>query len=268
MTMPRNLVLVRHGQSEGNIAVKASQHGDHSYYTEEFRNRPSRLWRLTDLGRQQAKITGQWLQEQFPQGFGRYYMSDTIRTWETAGHLDLPNPDWLNEPDLIERHWGELDGLNEDERLVEYGRIITRKDLDPFMWSPPGGESLHSVRKRIRWNIFTLHRECSDMDVIIVAHGEVMWCFRSLLERMTLKQFTELDASTNPADKINNCQVWTFSRIDPVAGTEHQHTTWMHSACPPSPDRATNEWRRIVRPRFSNADILAEVAKTPQLFVA
>lgn len=32
MGMPNNLVLVRHGQSEGNVAVEAAKKGDLSFY--------------------------------------------------------------------------------------------------------------------------------------------------------------------------------------------------------------------------------------------
>ena len=37
MGMPNNLVLVRHGESEGNIAVAMSKKGDHSAYEGAFK---------------------------------------------------------------------------------------------------------------------------------------------------------------------------------------------------------------------------------------
>ena len=43
-----DLVLVRHGQSEGNVARSRSMMGDHSLYVGEFLNRHSSLWRLTN----------------------------------------------------------------------------------------------------------------------------------------------------------------------------------------------------------------------------
>jgi hypothetical protein len=49
MGMPANLVLVRHGESEGNIATALSKKGDNSMFTEAFLNRHSSTWRLTDI---------------------------------------------------------------------------------------------------------------------------------------------------------------------------------------------------------------------------
>ena len=43
---PLELVFVRHGESEGNVAVKAAENGDTSYFTEEFRKRHSSTWDL------------------------------------------------------------------------------------------------------------------------------------------------------------------------------------------------------------------------------
>jgi hypothetical protein len=53
MTMPIDLVLVRHGESEGNAARRSSMDGDNSVFTEEFCSRHnSRLgasgWRLVE----------------------------------------------------------------------------------------------------------------------------------------------------------------------------------------------------------------------------
>ena len=36
---PLELVFVRHGESEGNVAVKAAERGDTSYFTPEFRKK-------------------------------------------------------------------------------------------------------------------------------------------------------------------------------------------------------------------------------------
>ncbi len=48
-------MLVRHGLSEGNLARAQSKRGDCSAYTDQFRARRNREWRLTDLGIAQAR---------------------------------------------------------------------------------------------------------------------------------------------------------------------------------------------------------------------
>ena len=90
MAMPNELVLVRHGHSEGNFVVDQSKLGDDSFYTPDFTERPGHQWRLTEEGREQARITGEWIMNNIGK-FDRYYVSPYIRTKETAGLLGLPD---------------------------------------------------------------------------------------------------------------------------------------------------------------------------------
>ena len=46
-----DFVLVRHGESEGNVARKKSIRGDHSLYSGEFKNRHSLSLFLSRIGR-------------------------------------------------------------------------------------------------------------------------------------------------------------------------------------------------------------------------
>ena len=86
----RELVLVRHGESEGNVAYQRSKMGDASMYSGEFLRRHSGQWRLTDQGIEQAEAAGAWLRAHYPEGFERLYVSEYLRAKETAGHLNLP----------------------------------------------------------------------------------------------------------------------------------------------------------------------------------
>ena len=99
--MPINLVVVRHGQSEGNIANRMSEAGDHSAYTEQFMNRHSSSFRLTEKGRRQAALAGSYIRKEFldkwGNGFDRYLTSDYNRAMETASLLTLPNAMWQTE---------------------------------------------------------------------------------------------------------------------------------------------------------------------------
>src|SRR5205823_6143474 len=65
MAMPRDLLLVRHGESEGNMAARHSRQGDNSLYTDSFRSRHGSTWRLTNKGIEQDKNAGKWVKENF-----------------------------------------------------------------------------------------------------------------------------------------------------------------------------------------------------------
>lgn len=59
--MPIDLVFVRHGESEGNRAQERSRAGDDSDW-EIFSQRHTSKYLLTDVGREQARITGEYVQ--------------------------------------------------------------------------------------------------------------------------------------------------------------------------------------------------------------
>jgi hypothetical protein len=70
------VVLVRHGESEGNVAFNRSMAGDHSLYSGEFLERHSSLWRLTDRGRAQALTTGEWMRANVDLDFDAFVRPD------------------------------------------------------------------------------------------------------------------------------------------------------------------------------------------------
>lgn len=265
MTMPIDLVLVRHGQSEGNLANYRSRTGDNHHFTPEFMQRIGAMWRLTDKGREEAGMAGQWVRTNIGERFGRNYTSEYIRALETAALLDLPDAHWYAEFNLRERDWGELEVLTADERQVRFAESLRRREADSFYWTPPNGESLAQLCLRIDRIIQTLHRECSDRKVIIVCHGEVMWAFRVRLERMSQKRFRELDESQNPHDRIHNCQVLHYTRCDPDSEEISPYYSWVRSVCPTDLTLSSNEWQAIQRPRYSNSDLLELAGAVPQL---
>jgi broad specificity phosphatase PhoE len=262
MGMPNDLVLVRHGESEGNKAVTASKQGDNSYYTQKFKDRHNSTWRLTDFGREQAKKAGSWIKHNISSSFDRYYTSEYLRAVETAAYLDLQDAMWMREFYLRERDWGEMDCISREERRQKYGESLERRKKESFVWWPPAGESIAQICLRVDRKLDTLHRECDGKRVIIVCHGEVMWAFRVLIERMTLDRFRELDESSNPFDTIHNCQIIHYTRNNPLTGNCEQYINWMRTVVPWDISLSSNTWQKIERERYSNKDLLAYAAKT------
>jgi NAD+ kinase len=267
MGMPNNLVLVRHGESEGNIAVARSKKGDHSAYEGEFKRRHSSLWRLSKEGANQASLTGDWIKKHLNIHFDRFYASEYLRAMETAALLDIENAKWFTEFYLRERNWGSLDRASVLERNERFQESMDERSIDPFYWTPPNGESLAELCIRIDRVIQTLHRECDGKNVIIVCHGEVMWAFRVRLERMPQETFHLLDSSKNPIHRINNCQVIHYTRTNPEKNGEspRNHLNWMRSICPWNHKLSRNTWQSIHRPNYSNLDLLNRVEKIKPL---
>ncbi len=270
--LPIDLVLVRHGQSEGNVAKRLFEGGDSSGYS-TLQGRHTARYRLSELGRQQPAVIGRWLQQEFYHrksaegpdiGFDRHFTSDYVRALETAWRLDLPNAEWHRDSYLTERDWGDLDSSPEDVRQEKFKAALEQRDVEPFFWRPNNGERYVELNMRVDRVLNTFHRECSDQRVCVVCHGEVMWSFRIRIERMSQERFRELHLSKNPADRIHNCEVLHYTRRNPVSGKLDRHANWMRRIRP-FEDAWTTGWQEIVRPRYTNEDLRRIVEETPVL---
>lgn len=267
MSMPLDLVLVRHGESEGNIAHSLSKKGDDRHYTKEFRARHSSTWRLSDRGIEQARAAGAWIRAHISPTFDRYLTSDYFRARETAAYLALPDAGWYTDFYLREREWGEIDVLTHEERMRLHAESMARRKEDSFYWSPPGGESMAHLCNRLKWVLHTLHREMGGKRVVIVCHGEVMWGFRVLVERITADRYLELDHSPDPRHRILNGHVLHYTRTDPETGLVHPYVGHMRQVCPWDLSRGAGAWEPITRPKYSNEDLLKTVERVPRTII-
>jgi broad specificity phosphatase PhoE len=263
--LPVELILVRHGQSEGNIANKASRKNDNSFFTPEFRERHSRTFRLTDQGIAQAEAAGEWLRANIPQPFDRFYVSDYIRAKETAARLHLPKALWRQEFHLRERDTALMDNLPADEQKTLFERECREYAIDPFLSHPAGGgESIAGLCLRLKATLLEhWARSWSSARVICVSHGHVMRALQLQLEGLSHDDFLRLDASEQPEDKIRNCQIFWYSRHDPDTHELGKSYVARRSICPWDPE-GDYGWARIKRKKFTDEELLAEVNKYPR----
>ena len=270
MTLPVDLVLVRHGQSEGNEAKKRAEHGDHSAYTPEFLKRHTATYRLTEKGRAQALAAGVWLRKEFAtddtarSAFDRCYVSSYARAMETAALLRLPRASWYLDDYLTERDWGELDRYPPAERAARFGEALARRDDEPFFWRPKGGQTFQELCLRVDRVLHTLHRECSEKQVLLACHGEVMRAFQVRIERLGQPRFKELHLSEDPLDSIWNCQIVHYTRRDPERPKAplSAHADWVRHIRPTENPARESGWRRIVRNSYSNGQLLRLVEES------
>ena len=266
--LPIELILVRHGQSEGNVADKASGKGDNRFFTPAFRERHSRSFRLTDLGIQQAKAAGQWLRDNVPMPLDRFYVSDYIRARETAAYLGLPGAKWEAKFQLRERDKGLMDNCPADEQRRLFKLTERQHRLDRFLVYPAGGgESFPLLCLRLKTYILThLEKEYPDMDqrVIIVCHGDVIRAFQMELEDLGHDDFIRLDSSSDPADRILTCQILWYSRRYHDNPLEiSPEFVAVRSVCAHG---LTGDygWRPINRSTQTNEQLLEEVSTYPR----
>lgn len=204
--MPKNLVLMRHGESELNVMAKMMRKNDEEY-PEEFQKTPDREYRLTDKGVEQAKIAGKYLKETYNR-FDIIYVSDFIRARETVAIACIA-AGWDNvqikiDPQLGERHWGRFNSLASKDRK----ELLELKKRDPLHFAMPDGETLLETRNRTRTFLDRCARQYGNKKVLVVTHGEYiesLWSEIAHLHTETQKDFFE----SHKGD-IKNCQIIDF----------------------------------------------------------
>jgi broad specificity phosphatase PhoE len=266
MAMPRDLVLMRHGESEANIVQRLFKADPSASAPEGFADRHDTQMRLTNKGKEQASSTGKWLLSQFPDRFDKYYVSPLARARETAGLLALHGA-WQVDDRWRERDYGELSALNHEERRERYPQSTRLKDQHEWYWCPPGGESLATgVRLRFEDILGTLHRQAEDKRVIAVTHGDMIGVARYVLEHMDPDEFVA--TTSDPSQKINNCQVLHYSRVDPETQELAPQLRWLRSVapCDSTGDWNSGEWMEIApRRTWSDRDLLESVEAYPNM---
>ena len=137
------LLLVRHGRTATNAAGRIQGRVDQP---------------LDDVGRAQATALAGLVG-----GAARVVSSPLRRAVDTASAL--------GPPVTVDDRWVELDYGAWDERLLSEvpPGDWARWRADPA-WSPPGGESLLDVGRRVRAACDELADEAVDDDVVVVSH--------------------------------------------------------------------------------------------------
>lgn len=155
MTMRRRLLLVRHGESEGNFEKRFS---------------PDPHIELTERGVAQAREAGRLIRARFAP---IAVVSSPFRRAQRTARLIADEIGVASgirtEHDLRERDIGELAG-----RPYHWMREHPAFRPDRFWeWRPEGGESLVDVQRRAAPVLERL-LETAEGDVIVVSHGGVM----------------------------------------------------------------------------------------------
>lgn len=249
MSFPRNIIIVRHGMSEHNLARIRSTKGDDSDWDTNYANKHTYKYRLTDIGIEQSQRCGEFIRENICENFDCYFTSEYIRTVETSYYLNFKDADWQIDFTIRERDKGLFSGITEKQKKL-YKSELKRKNKDEFYWSPIGGESVAELCQRVDHFIDFLKRECSDMNVIIVTHGTIMEAFRIRLENMTHSDYNHLKKQ-----KIRNCQVLWYSRQHPkTREISNGNLEWFTTICPYDHQ---NEliWFPIMNKKYSNQDL-------------
>jgi 2,3-bisphosphoglycerate-dependent phosphoglycerate mutase len=236
---PTSLVLVRHGESVGNVAATRADREAAPVVDVATRDADTPL---SDLGRAQAEALGVRLAalpaDEQPEVV---WCSPYLRTLETAAialgtaGLDLPV---RRDERLRDRELGILDRLTwrgvRDRYPEEAER---RRHLGKMYHRPPGGESWADVALRLRAALGDLAPRDAGRRVLVVAHDAVVMLLRYALEELTedelmaiVRERSVRNASFTRLDRVDDgWRLVTFDDVEHLAKldapvTEHQGT--------------------------------------------
>ena len=208
---PERLWLVRHGQSQGNVARDAADEAGMAMIDIEMRDVDVPL---SDLGLRQAEAAGRWFaslpRDQRPEFI---LSSPYIRARQSAeaickaGALAGGPAHTIVDERLREREFGVFDRLTTvgiREKFPE--EAAHRKRLGKFYHRPPGGESWADVILRLRSMLNTINLHYSDRRVLVVCHQVVVLCMRYILEELDEAQILAIDKQAD----VLNCGICAY----------------------------------------------------------
>jgi len=177
---PKRIILIRHGESEGNV--------DRSVYG----NKPDYALLLTEKGIRQATNAGVHLKELVKDESLHFYVSPLFRTRQTfleiAKNFPETQYEWNEEPRLREQEWGHL-RTPEQCRAVD----VERDAYGIFYFRIPDGESAADVYDRVSDFFHTLFRDFEKpgfpTNAVMITHGMAIRLFVMRWFHYTVEQF-------------------------------------------------------------------------------
>lgn len=160
MILPRPFLMIRHGQSEANLAELCSGHMDVA---------------LTALGRDQARTAGKIIAG-LPEALRprRIVHSHLQRARDTAALINesLGGLPISETPDIAEQYFGKWEGMPWQDA---FPRLKNKED-------PEGGETHLIFRERAKKAVQEIVGASEDMP-LIVSHGGVFHAFTALYDQ-------------------------------------------------------------------------------------
>ena len=188
---PNRIILIRHGESEGNVDKN------------QYQFVPDYALNLTSNGIDQARRAGGKIKEIVGAESISAYVSPYYRTRQTFQQLNIALESniarMVEDPRIREQDWGHLRHPDDNEEIIQQ-----RDQYSTFYYRIPDGESGADVFDRVSTFLETLYRDFNKPDypqnTLIVTHGMTLRMFLMRWFHWTVEEFGQV---YNP----HNCQI-------------------------------------------------------------
>ncbi|HEY0165536.1 MAG TPA: histidine phosphatase family protein [Jatrophihabitans sp.] len=209
------LILVRHGESVGNVAREEAESTGALSIAMPMRDADVPL---SELGARQARAVGRWLAEDPARRPDGVWCSPYLRARQTAltALAELTDPPAPRQDERIrDRELGVLDLLTKRGVGAQFPAEAQRRSwLGKFYYRPPGGESWVDLVLRIRAFMADLERGPARGRQLIVSHDAVILLFRYVCEQLDEDSVFEIARSGS----VSNASVSRLVRQDGEPG--------------------------------------------------
>lgn len=193
----RKIILIRHGQSEGNIKKVFCGRVDYP---------------LTDSGKEQGETTCEYLFSQYK--ICAVYASELTRAKQTVERL----AELTGLPVTCYAQFNELCGGEWEDKTVPY--IAEHYPQDFKVWQenigearPTGGESFSELISRVNEGLQNVIRDCCGKDgvAVIATHGGVIRALQCSLSKLPLSEMKDIPWVNNASVTVLNYEDGIFS---------------------------------------------------------
>lgn len=180
MKLNQKIYLFRHGETVWNKAKRLQGHKDTP---------------LTLKGIKQAQLMGEKLSHVLKNIEPKIFISSPIgRAHQTAAiiadSINFSTESISLEKELKEITFGDWDGLNMEEILLDYELIWQKRTEDKWSFAPPNGESYEAASVRVSGFLKEIPEE---RPIIIVAHGSINKVIRGCWRDLEPNEIFKLD---------------------------------------------------------------------------
>ena len=225
------LVLVRHGESAGNVAAAEAVAADAEVI--EIGQRDADV-PLSPVGETQAqalgKVLAKWAADDTPCSAWSSPYVRAEQTCRTALDVAGANLEIRIDERLRDRELGVLDLLTSKGVAARYpDEAERRRWLGKFYHRPSGGESWADLILRVRSFLADLDRVADGQRVLIVCHDALVLSFRYVCERLTEREVLQIGADT-PVRNVSVTRLvrapeestWTLAAFNDVSHLEEE----------------------------------------------
>ncbi len=180
------LLLVRHGETDWNLAQRFQGHTDVP---------------LNENGRQQAAAIAQHLADE---EIHAIYASDLNRASSTATAIAEHHPcEVIAEPLLREGDFGQWEGLTYTEIQARDPEAVRAWHEDLLNFAPPDGETPRQLAERVASFYSNIQAQHHDETLLLVAHGGSLQILICLLLDIPIEKFWQFNLAHCSLSKIS-----------------------------------------------------------------